>query len=155
MPDIELSIAHEAAAIGENLISAYHPHLSDASQVQVLYLFTTQKRKTHGKATLAATKRLSPLDTFLAGDALLPETGDAFLVLIGLVEWSVLTEDQRIALVDHELCHIIHDGEQFGLIGHDVEEFSAVIRRHGLWKPDVQDFARAVGPQLALFEATA
>jgi hypothetical protein len=36
---------------------------------------------------------------------------------------------------------------------HDVEEFAAIIRRHGLWKEDVKLFARAVRQcELPLFD---
>ncbi|SDU42295.1 putative metallopeptidase [Jiangella alkaliphila] len=72
--------------------------------------------------------------------------------------WELLNEKQRVALVDHELCHfeVIEDdevdgGRRLATRGHDLEEFTAVVERHGLWRPEVEAFAgAAIGAQLEL-----
>jgi Putative phage metallopeptidase len=74
---------------------------------------------------------------------------DMFVVEIAFDAWEVLTERQRVALVDHELCHLVIEGTETGEIvrrikGHDVEEFQVVAERHGAWKPDLADFAKAL-----------
>ena len=36
------------------------------------------------------------------------------------------------------------------IVGHDLEEFAAVVARHGLWRREVEAFCQAAAPQLAL-----
>ena len=82
--------------------------------------------------------------------------------------WEVLTEAQRLALVDHELCHIApqldEDGEQkedghgkklWRTVKHYIEEFVEIVERHGLYKADLAkfaDIALKADPNLHLFE---
>lgn len=71
--------------------------------------------------------------------------------------WGNAQPKQREALVFHELCHTEHsvgkDGELkfkddgrpvFGIQGHDIEEFNAVVERYGAWLPDIKLFAAAL-----------
>ena len=64
-------------------------------------------------------------------------------------------------MVDHELCHAWAEVKQkkddsdsdeeletdnpvrLGVKPHDLEEFSCIVRRHGLWRDDIQDFVEA------------
>lgn len=64
------------------------------------------------------------------------------MIEINKQAWDPLNKKQKRALIDHELCHCLWDVEK-GLYmrTHDVEEFSEIIKRHGLWQPDVQLFA--------------
>jgi Putative phage metallopeptidase len=97
----------------------------------------------------------------------MPDDGEEparfFLIELPLDVWNALPADSREALLDHELCHCLVDEDpQTGalkpkLAGHDLEEFVAVVRRHGLWKPDVEAMAKAalgtqMGTQLTLDE---
>lgn len=78
----------------------------------------------------------------------------------------MMPEEQRAALVDHELCHFTReeweepdpkvqskwvtvygaatDPDSWGIREHDVEEFSEIIERHGLWDIGIETFAEAV-----------
>lgn len=56
-----------------------------------------------------------------------------FVIFIAEDKWVWLSEHQRRALIDHELCHCCFDGEP-SLRGHDYEEFAQVVDRHGLWR---------------------
>lgn len=58
----------------------------------------------------------------------------AFLICIAADTWPGLTAAQRTAVVDHELCHCVVDSDGPTTIGHDYEEFAAIIERHGLWR---------------------
>src|SRR6185503_11644455 len=73
--------------------------------------------------------------------------------------WNDLrvTPEQRRALLDHELCHGArqHDakGEPvydergrpvYRLRKHDIEEFTAIVSRHGCYKADLENFAAAI-----------
>jgi hypothetical protein len=48
------------------------------------------------------------------------------------VAWEHASTEQRVALIDHELCHVSPDN--WSIMGHDLEEFVSVVRRHGLWQ---------------------
>ena len=74
-------------------------------------------------------------------------------MLINDERWSGLTKAQKVALVDHELCHAVQkvskDGESgYGMRNHDIEEFSEIVQRHGLWTQGLETFAAAMGEQM-------
>lgn len=133
------ALAQEAQALGEELIPKYHPHLVT---VRVEYVFNEAPMKTKGKELLARAKKKSGLDAFLFAPPTEDEPKPFFVIEINKQAWDVLNKKQKRALVDHELCHCLWDVEK-GLYmrTHDVEEFSEIIKRHGLWQPDVQLFA--------------
>jgi hypothetical protein len=68
---------------------------------------------------------------------------------------------QRVALVDHELCHFGREEDDKGnrswvLVSHDIEEFKGIVERWGLWRPDLVVFSGAVvhAHQLGLFDGS-
>lgn len=82
-----------------------------------------------------------------------------FIILLNKEVW----EDDKFgykrqkALLDHELCHAAQaydkEGKRmkndrgkyvFRMRHHDVEEFSEIVDRHGIWKVDLQRFADAL-----------
>ena len=67
--------------------------------------------------------------------------------------WKALSPEQRIALVDHELCHCAgRDAKgNWTLARHDVEEFTAIVGRYGCWRPELQGFVRVASQQADLF----
>ena len=81
-----------------------------------------------------------------------------FIIRLDAMWWAAATPREREILVYHELSHIGHaedkDGEPkynedtgrpvYCIVGHDIEEFSAVARRYGAWSLDLQDFAQAL-----------
>lgn len=81
-----------------------------------------------------------------------------FVLVLQRQEWSRLNDKQRKALIDHELCHCVEvrakDGLRWGLRGHDLEEFTVIVERHGLWLKDLEWFVRRATPQLSLLEDT-
>ena len=71
--------------------------------------------------------------------------------------WLGNTDEARLALVHHELCHMTQkldsDGDQevdghggllWRKVRHDLEDFRAVVQVHGLWMPDVAAFAESL-----------
>jgi hypothetical protein len=86
--------------------------------------------------------------------------GDAlpdYVMFLDAAWWERASGKQREALVFHELCHTVHEKDKegelkftdegrpvFGIQGHDIEEFSDVVRRYGAWKPDLHDFIDAL-----------
>jgi hypothetical protein len=88
-----------------------------------------------------------------------------FLLTFYAPECARLDDRSFCALVEHELYHCAQERDQygspkfdrltgrpiFGIRGHDVEEFTGVVRRYGATSPDVTAMVRAANqrPQLA------
>lgn len=140
MPELKITLAAPARDIAQDLIPEVHQHLRNA---KILYLFTTQKRKKCDRVRLGSAAKLSAMMRFLSSGMESVEDGHDFIILFDVNEWKELTEAQRRALVDHELCHCGVSATGFRVRGHDIEEFRAVIERHGFWKEDVKYFAEA------------
>jgi hypothetical protein len=136
-------------AMLSDLIEKHHEHLTNARVVLAWNL--AWKPDVDGRVTLGKCRRASDLDRELA-----PYD---FVILLrrSFFEDPDVSEAQRRALLDHELCHaevkLDQDGEPerdsrgrtiYRMRKHDIEEFSAIIRRHGCYKRDLEDFAAAI-----------
>lgn len=115
----------------ETVIPKWHPHLVS---LPIRYEFASELPQKNGRLILAKTKKSTPMEEYLCG-------AKAFLI-VDKPRWALLSEEQRVALIDHELCHIVEDKKNggFRMQGHDVEEFTENIQRHGAWKEDIQHF---------------
>lgn len=141
------TIHHDARRLADSIIEQHHKHLKHA---RILYVASTGTTTKGGKEVLAKTTKLSGLPRWLTDYQ--EERGEPydFVITFYADAWSRLTPEQQIALVDHELCHIVEGEEDldgnptFRLVGHDVEEFSEIIQRHGLWMPDLKVMADAI-----------
>lgn len=145
--------ADDVDEIAEKLIKEFHPHLAGES---ILYIFRSEHSESNGKIEFAKAKRVSGLNAYLANRGDLEEMNGAgdtpsekseappiLLIEVAYDVWTQLSAAQRVALIDHELCHFGLDGMR----AHDVEEFRAVIDRHGLWRPEIQEFAQTIAQQ--------
>lgn len=132
----------EAVNLVESVISKWHHHLLEAD-IGVLFRDVAQKV---GEITvMGQAKKVSP-DMQAAGCEF------DFILIFADDVWQTLTPEQKEALVDHECCHCLHDGEKAKLRPHDFEEFNEVIERHGLWWPGAQETARVIqGHTMPLF----
>lgn len=137
----------EAEQIAESIIPQYHPHLVGVKICYLLKITPPPKKKKKAdneaskpkkKITMAYTKKVSA-QTNVIGDK-----DYTFLIVFDYNVWQNISDAGRLALVDHELCHCGMSEEGEYLIPHDVEEFKAVIDRHGFWKSDVKNFAQSV-----------
>ncbi len=150
---LTFELAPSVEAIAKTLIDSYHPHLLAR---RLVYIFRSRHAKAGRKVVLGRAKIVSGLNAFLAANEygqavsenILGETvGEApesfFIVEIARDLWQGLDHDQRKALVDHELMHCGISGEKICIIPHDCEEFNAIVRRHGLWQPDVAALIKA------------
>ena len=68
------------------------------------------------------------------------------LLIINKDAWIVMTDEQKLACIDHELTHVHvdEDSGKVSLLPHDVEEFASVIERHGLWREELKMMNKAV-----------
>jgi hypothetical protein len=145
--------ADEVKAIAETLIADFHQHIGDLT---VLYVFRSEHTEENGKVVLGKARK-GPASTPISHGGISSKGATAKArrsrrstsSRSRLIRVAALTGPQRLALVDHELSHIGADG----LLSHDVEEFSGVIERHGLWRPALEEFIEA-SKQQPLFETT-
>ncbi len=128
--------ADDVAKIAAELIPQFHQHLQN---VPIIYFFDAGKMKEH-----ATMSKRSDKEIFISGYK--------FAMQVSKAKWMDLNVTQRIALVDHELCHafVNADGD-LQIIDHDIEEFSVIVKRHGIWNKMLEHFAPVVSEQLDLF----
>lgn len=136
--------ADQPRAIGQVLVAAVHKELRDAT---IAYLYREKMRRS-GRIRLATASKAGARLEFLAEVDLIIE--------VNWTAWSTLSPLQRIALVDHELCHFDQNPDTgfYELRHHDVEEFGIIVRRYGLWTEDLRGFGQDVrSAQRELFPA--
>ena len=146
--DKKVDAGRELYELLHRLVADHHPHLLEASIA--LAWHDGWSRDQDGRLTLGRARKVSDLDYQLMEYD--------FVIQLNRDVWAgdILSDAQKEAIVDHELCHcdlkIGDDGEpardELGRIvwrirKHDIEEFAAVVERHGLWKRDVEQFVRA------------
>lgn len=140
--------APEVEAIARRLIAEHHSYLRQ-SDIRYLWRISESAWAKGGHDVYGQTALVSGPMRHIAADA------DA-VVLVNHMAWGDLSAAQRVALVDHELSHLVPKMDADGvtlshpdgtpilvLARHDVEEFAAVIRRHGLWRPELERAAEA------------
>lgn len=140
--------APEVKTIAEDLIPKYHPHLAD-SRIEYVFIDTIPNKG--GKEVWGSMRKITNLPAYLGADESDKERGintPFFVLSITEPVWKDLSDKERIALVDHELCHggveVTEEGDyKLGIIPHDLEEFSCIVERHGLWRKDVEQFFKA------------
>lgn len=129
--------APEVARIGRELIEAHHVHLLDTPLV---YRFRKGKWNSKGKEVWGTASKVGGINAFEMGEV------EAFRILINEGVWAGLTQEQKLALVDHELSHCVIEYDEDGvgelaIVGHDVEDFRDIIERHGFWNFTTVAFA--------------
>jgi len=142
--------AQEVEDIARDLIPKYHGHLLDF-KVHLEYVFINKTPKRGGAEIWGQCRKVTGFTAYLAD-----QQGDEpfFVIVISEPVWEILPQDKRVALVDHELCHAWALADQdedndeadpvkLSLRPHDLEEFSCIVRRHGLWREDIEDFVES------------
>jgi len=140
--DAVLLDAEQPEHIARAIIPALHLHLMNA---KIAFLF--KRTMAQGdKVILGKAGKASPELRFLADYD--------FVISFNWKTWPELTHAQRVAAVDHELSHCGYDfeSEKYVIVQHDVEEFSGIVQRWGLWKSDLVPFGQACARQLSLFD---
>lgn len=129
------------------LIDKYHEELAQARIVLAWHY--GWKPDKDGRLTLGKCRKLTELDQRLADFD--------FVVILNADVWPELNEPQREAILDHELCHaapaLDEEGEQkedstgrkcWRVRRHDVEEFSEIVTRHGLYTSELEKLGKAI-----------
>jgi hypothetical protein len=136
-------------ALLDELVDAHHSDLREA-RIALAWCMSW-KPDVDGRVTLGQCKKASDLDRELAPFD--------FVILLRRAFWLDLrvNDAQRAALLDHELCHAARKFDDNGepvvdergrnvyrVRKHDIEEFTAIVHRHGTYKADLEDFAAAL-----------
>lgn len=131
MEDVEAEV--------KEIVGKYHPHLEAA----VITVFGKPKAPQKGdKVNVAKILRPSELVRVSLGLAGLKSD---YLIVIGLDVWNTTEWKVKVAILDHELAHAVGRDEKgrWRLVGHDVEEFTAVLERQGAYTYSLKRFAKA------------
>jgi hypothetical protein len=133
----------------DDLVRDYHSEITDARIA--LAWCTSWKPDVDGRVVLGKCKKASDLDRELAAFD--------FVILLSRRFWrhEDVTDAQRTALLDHELCHAALAYDEKGapvedergrkvyrIRKHDIEEFTDIVARHGCYKADLEQFAAAL-----------
>lgn len=123
---------------------------SDLKNAKILYLFDEDGMKSKDRIIYAKIRKATPVEHYI-------DEIDLVLV-VNYITWKNLDEKKRLALLDHEFCHVMKDEDKEGntiykMLHHDLEEFRAVYDRHGAWSADLEIFADQVQSTLNLEQA--
>lgn len=133
----------------DELVARHHVELAEA-KIGLAWCFGF-KPNADGQVVLGKCKK--------CGDLEREAHGFDFIIILNYEFWmhAETTKAQRLALLDHELCHAAvkmdeegvakmdtHNRPVWRIRRHDVEEFREIVERHGIWKQDLQAFAEAI-----------
>lgn len=121
--------------LAEAIIHQHHRILEDA---RIAFVMRSEPQKRGSRMIMGNTSKVpEKMQPYLEFD---------FLIWIAESTWNDLSDAQREALIDHELCHCKRstDGLGWSLREHDLQEFSIVIERHGLWDTDLRRMDQAL-----------
>ncbi len=152
-PDDEFSGKTMYALLRE-LLDEYHHDVREARFALAWNL--SWEPDVDGRVILGQCRKVSDLEREVFQD---DGVSYDFIIVLRQELWTDprVTDLQRKALLDHELCHAAvkydESGEpvvdecgrtQYRIRKHDLEEFSEIARRYGVWKADIEDFANAL-----------
>ena len=138
MPTEWIEASPDVIETAQELIASHHPHLAD---VRIVFMCRSEPALASGKTVYGNTQKVNAQMRLLLDDA-------DFIIWVSRHEWENKTRAWRKALMDHCLCHcqVIDDGEKttYAIRPHDIEEFHAVISRHGAYTLDIQQADAAI-----------
>lgn len=153
--------ATEVEKLAKRLVKEDH---NDLLSKKIVFVFELKKDKQDqavaqmrkGKAKVADVKIIGGLQAFLiSGDEATGENGpDAFpVVTISKHAWNALTDAQRPAAIDAQLCRLDYNAEtgRPTIIDYDVNAHSRNVKKYGAWNEDLTHFF-AAAKQAPLFE---
>jgi hypothetical protein len=143
MEDYEQS--QEVKQFAKKIIPQNHIHLAGAN---IAYVMKMAERDKKGNIKVSEMRRAGKHKK-IASACVVPAKyftlcGFHFLIVVKEESWVFLSEQQKLALLDHELSHCLRDADGFYCGDHDIEEFAGIIERHGAWKADVRRFIDAI-----------
>jgi hypothetical protein len=130
--------------MAQHIIKKYHRRLTEA---RIGFLLRTEPSTSQGKRVRAKANTVpEKLKILLDLD---------FIIWLDEGIWGDLEEARREAVIDHELCHCDYNGVKYSIRAHDIEEFSEIVERRGLWNSGLLDFGEKIerARQIEMFPA--
>ena len=133
-------LAPAIRAVADTIISRYHPHLQEAA---IAYLLRRGAWKRRGHVVTGKAVAAPEQWRYLSGCDL--------ALIINEEVWQGLGNKGREVLLDHELSHFTaptadkRGNLHWALREHDLQEFSEVVKRHGVCCGDHRRLVAAAG----------
>lgn len=138
-----VKVDNEVIELAKKVIEKWHPDLEEAS---IAFIFRTEAPKNGNMVVYGTASRIKPEHQLLGLD-------HDFLIWLAQDKWYTLTDAQKVALIDHELCHCsFNEKDKPTMVDHDIQEFACIIQRHGFWWPNPERFIEAVQAALPMRE---
>lgn len=129
----------EIVELANSLIAKYNHNASGAN---ICYLFKSKHGKQSGLVVAGTCKKESDKSKILHGYD--------YVITLADDIWQEMAPKQREALLMHEILHISAEEDEqtgdieFGINGHDTEEFRKVIEEYGFWNDNLERLAEVV-----------
>jgi hypothetical protein len=145
MPEVQIPLLTETERFIEADPSVYAlkdklcdeiPELRCLTNARFKILFNKKPKKYRGRTVLGEAK------SFTKDQELYHSF--QFQITLDQIVWAERPEIHE-ALLAHEMGHCGFDDDGYPLtVPHDLEEFHFVVRRFGLWRPEVKDFQKSL-----------
>jgi putative metallopeptidase len=129
------------------LVAKHHQHLEHAT---IAVLGKPKAGKRHGRVQITTSRRVTEAVKALIRNDL---SDVHYLIEIGGDMWALLDQEKKKVVLDRALCYFAGLDPEKGvwtMRGPDVEEFTEIIERHGLWTADLETFGKEAAKQLEL-----
>jgi len=142
----QLDPAETVREMAKGIIAKHHSHLANCN---IAYLYTNKPMARRGKIAIATAEKCSPKAKALTLYNHPDDEPFDFVVTVSYGAWNRLTDKQKLAVLDHELTHCFVEENEEGevlhkILGHDFEDFHAILSRHGLYLEDLQAIKNAL-----------
>jgi len=153
--------SHPATIAARLMRHPVHQHLGD-NDVSFGWLMRMDEKRKGGKVELGSVHAVKTMaqggfkDLFLQLLERMLGHLPEFIVVINHAWWEQATDEQRRALVWHELAHVKQaldkwDAPRFdrdglpvwAIVSHDLEAFRSELVEFGAWREDIADFLNA------------
>jgi hypothetical protein len=140
---VQYDPATDVEKLALTLIPKYHSHLVNC---KIAYLYKNKPIKSKGRDVAATAEKVSAKSHALSGFD--------FLIVIAFPTYRALDPALQLAVLDHELEHCwVEENEKTGkakcvILPHDVEEFSQIVLRHGLYTTSLLKLGNVVSDKL-------
>ena len=119
------SIDLRTKELAKSVMQEYPGTFNELGGVNIVYLCSTEKKKSHGRLVFADCQLLNPKMRTISGYV--------FAITVYEPNMALLDDDQQRLVMWHELHHAEVDGEdEYSIRPHDLEDFRDLIESKGI-----------------------
>lgn len=135
---VQYDQAESVEEIAKKLIREHHTELVNT---KIAYLYKNKPIKAKGREVIAFVSKCSGIVKAISKVDV--------VMIVSYPAFQPLNDSHKLAVIDHELTHLLIEEDSTGapkvrMLAHDVEEFSAIIERHGLYQEDLVRLGRVI-----------